>query len=339
MKRLFANALTALVTVAVMLLIAEFAVPHLVPLRNVGASFTQQDPVLWKRLKPNFHTVRTTPDFRMTFSTNSLGARGPEPVAPLKHPIVFLGDSFTMGYGVSNGQDYPALVGQALKERMGDQAPYALNLGMGASGNGFWLKHMKHTLPAMEPRLVVLQVLTNDFWDNQVEHLYELDGKGSLVEKPIPPPSFARRVQAALEFIPGVGDSNLLGLIRQAAYKDESGKVEVSPPEGAEAKALDPGEVLTPRIIEAAIEQCRQNGWPVMILAAGLQGAHRAAILKLAADHQVPVVETPPKQDQPEWFFKVDGHWNAQGNAEAARRVLAEIDRQQWLQTAVKPAP
>lgn len=35
-----------------------------VPVRDVGALFTVNDPVMGKRIKKNFHTVRVTPDSR-----------------------------------------------------------------------------------------------------------------------------------------------------------------------------------------------------------------------------------------------------------------------------------
>ncbi len=337
MRRALLNALTVIIMIAAMLGVAEVAIPHLVTLRNVGASFTLHDPVMWKRLKPNFSTERVTPDFTMKFSTNSLGARGPEPKGPLKSPVLFLGDSFTMGYGVSDGQEYPALIGQALKQRMADKAPEVLNLGMGASGNGFWLKHLTHTAPKLQPRLVVLQVLENDFWDNQVEGLFTLDKDDKLVELPVPQPGLVRRVQNVIETVPGLAGSNLVGLIRQAASSDPAStfRPTAAPadvPSTVPAKtALEPGERLTIKIVEAAIQRCQQNGWPVVLLSVGLQSPHKEAIHRMAMANQAPVLELPSKVERPELYFQIDGHWNAQGNADTAQRLLAKLDELKLL--------
>ena len=332
MRRFLANLLTVTVMVAVCLTIAEFAIPHLVTLRNVGASFTQADPVMWKRLKANFQTVRVTPDFTMTFSTNALGARGPQPKGSIEGAWLFLGDSFTMGYGVSDGQEYPALIQQELQKRQGPQAPYVLNLGMGASGNGFWLKHLKHTAPGVKPRLVVLQVLENDFWDNQVERLYELDAQDKLVELPVPQPGLARRAQNLIETVPALANSNLVGLLRQAMSSDPGFTLKGAPAQAASAASsppkvqLDPGERLTPRIVEAAVRECQRQGWPVILLSVGLEGPHRSAIRKVAEATQAPILELPSKVERPDLYFRIDGHWNVKGNADTAQRLLQKLD-------------
>ena len=337
LKRLLGNMVVITLAVVAVLAVAEVAVPYLVPLRNVGASFTQYDPVMWKRLKPDFQTTRVTPEFTMRFSTNSLGARGPEPKAPLKGPILFLGDSFTMGYGVSDGQEYPALVQQELERRFGERSPYVLNLGMGASGNGFWLKHLTHTAPNVQPSLVVMQVLENDFWDNQVENLYNVDAAGQLVELPVPQPDVMRRIQNIIERLPGLAGSNLVGLVRQAisGIGPKQNPLEgVATAAGPVKDKLDPGEALTIRIVETAIRRCQQNGWPVVLMAPGLRGAQQIAIRELAQAMQVPLLELPSKQDRPDLYYAIDGHWNMAGHADAARRLLEKLD-----EVALPPAP
>jgi GDSL-like Lipase/Acylhydrolase family len=295
-----------------------------------------------KRLKANFQTVRVTPDFTMSFSTNSLGARGPEPQGELQGALLFLGDSFTMGYGVSDGQEFPALIQQELRRRQGAQAPYVLNLGMGASGNGFWLKRLKLTAPAIKPSLVVLQVLENDFWDNQVEGLYALDAQEQLLELPVPRPGLARRAQNLIETLPALANSNLVGLMRQAMSSDPGFTLQGTPVQPGAAPAsqpartqLEPGEKLTPRIVEAAIRECQRQGWPVVLLSVGLQGPQRASMRALAQATRTPFLETPAKAERPELYFQIDGHWNAQGNADTAQRLLQLLDELKLI----RPAP
>src|SRR4029077_19339562 len=104
----------AVASAAATLALCELVARLAVTVRNVGPSFTTFDPVYGKRLKRSFACWRITPEFAMHFATNSYGFRGVEPPAPPEHAIVFLGDSFTMGYGVSDGEEFPALIAQAV---------------------------------------------------------------------------------------------------------------------------------------------------------------------------------------------------------------------------------
>lgn len=338
LRHLTLNVLLAFTGVAVFLVVAEFLVPHVVTLRDVGASFTEYDSVVGKRLKTNFSVVRTGPEFTMAFSTNSLGVRGEEPQFPPERPLIFLGDSFTMGYGVSNGEEFPAVIQAALRQRMGAQAPMSLNLGVGNSGNGFWIRHLDHTAPRYNPRLVVMEVLQNDFKDNLDEHLYELDKDGQLVEFPIPAPSWPRQLQQFGERIPLVANSNLLALARQAivttAGAGFAGSQRTIDPETAvisDENTMAPGDPLTLQIVETAIRRCQAKGWPVLVLSVGLTEARRQAIASRVKATGAPLLELPSKKDRPDLFFRVDGHWNVNGHREAARQLLARIDELKLL--------
>ena len=107
----------ALAGAAMGLVLAELGVRAFVTVRNVGPSFTVFDPVYGKTLKRSFSCRRMTPEFTMRFTTNSLGFRGPEPERFPRRPILFIGDSFTMGYGVDDGQEFPAVVSRTFGAR------------------------------------------------------------------------------------------------------------------------------------------------------------------------------------------------------------------------------
>ena len=106
-------ALLVLVT-AVALCAAELAVRRFVTVRSVGPAVTVYSPIYGVRLRSNFSGVQITPEFRMRITTNSLGFRGPEPDGPLRNVLLYLGDSFTVGYGVNDGEEFPALVAARL---------------------------------------------------------------------------------------------------------------------------------------------------------------------------------------------------------------------------------
>ena len=198
---------------AVGLGVLEFAVRLLVPVRNVGPSFTIYDAEYGKRLKRSFTATRYSPEFTMSFSTNSLGFRGPETPNTPNGAILFLGDSFTEGYGVSDGAEFPAIIRETLRER--GVAMSVVNAGIGDNGNGRWVKFLRDEAATHDPRLVVFQVHSNDFDDNLKENLFRLSESGELLELPVQPPGPARRVQTIIEAWPSLSYLHLVGLLRE----------------------------------------------------------------------------------------------------------------------------
>jgi hypothetical protein len=81
--------------------LSELMVRTFISVRDVGPSFTTYDAVYGTTLKKNFSAQRITLEFTMRLSTNSDGFRGPELGVLSSRPILLLGDSFTMGYGVN----------------------------------------------------------------------------------------------------------------------------------------------------------------------------------------------------------------------------------------------
>lgn len=311
------NAGLVLLSMILAVAAAEFVLRKFVPLRDVGPSFTVHDPVLGKRVKASFSTERVTPEFRMRFSTNSLGFRGPEPHSAAA-PILFLGDSFTLGYGVNDGEEYPALVREQLRRRFGDAAPPVFNAGIGDSGNGYWIKFLRNMTLGVAPALVVMQVFQNDFADNLNEGLFALGRDGALQELPVPPPGLLRRLQPLIDAIPFLPQSHLVGLVRQVRLPGRG---------GAEAPALPRGDALTLALIEEAIRICQERGWNALGIVVGLPQGREDAVAGLFTRYGVPAVVLPGKNQQPELYYAIDGHWNAAGHAFAARAVVRAIDR------------
>jgi hypothetical protein len=321
MRRAIRNALAVLISGAVSVVLAELFVRAFVTVRDVGPVFSVHDPVLGKRIKPSFAGERTTPEFKMRLTTNSLGFRGPEPGGVPERPILFLGDSFTLGYGVSDGEEYPALIAAELRRRQGAAAAPVVNAGIGNSGNGFWLKLLRGEAAKMQPRLVVMQVTDNDFADNLDDGLFALDSDGSLRELPVPPPGIMRRVEGLIQAVPGLSYSHLLGLLRSVRLPKMG--TPASPSAGAAGQqANKAGERLTLRIIEEAISVCEQRRWKVVGLLAGLPPAQEAAVAELFRRRNLVLVRIPPKAERPDLYYKIDGHWHAAGHRFVAQRLL-----------------
>lgn len=304
---------------------AELAVSFLVPVRDVGPAFTVDDPVYGKRLKASARITRKTPEFVMELRTNAQGFRQERVVDGGSRPVIFLGDSFTMGYGVDEGEQFVAL----LQGRLGELP--LLNAGMGNNGNGRWLKFLRLAAPVYQPRLVVLQVMGNDFKDNLNEGLFELHSN-ELIERPVPPPSPSRILQHLVEVIPGLANSHLIGLLRQVwavwapadAEDDSAGAgpaavqstvTEVDPSAAAE-------DALTLALIARAIEICQSNGWPVLGLSVEVKGARLTHLERLFASKGLALLQVRGKHERPDLYYRVDGHWNAAGHRHVAETLL-----------------
>jgi lysophospholipase L1-like esterase len=307
----------------------EIAVRVFIPVRNVGPSFTIYDAVYGKALKKSFHCTRITPEFTMKFTTNSLGFRGPEPAAFPAHALLFIGDSFTLGYGVDDGEEFPARIAKALDQRKGPGKVPVVNASLGDNGNGRWVKFLRTDATRFEPRIVVFQVCSNDIGDNVREGLFRLDGEGRLTETSvILPPSWKRRAQGIVESIPGLSYSYAISLLRE-----DRGSIASAPVDPAAADATprqDPDapasqELLTLRLIDESLSICEKRGWPTLVVAADLEDHFAAALADLCTQAHTKLVRIPPKTQRPDLYYGIDGHWNEAGHALAADAVLKAL--------------
>ncbi len=308
-------------------IVGEVGVRAFVPVRNVGPSFTVFDPVYGKRLKKNFSCRRITPEFTMRFTTNSVGFRGPEPKEFANRPILFIGDSFTMGYGVSDGEEYPALVSEALAEQFGRSRFPVVNAGIGDIGNGRWCKFLKTDATKLNPRCVVLQLSSNDFHDNVRENLFGIDESEELVDNGLQPsPGMRRRAQGLVEFVPGLVYSRLVSLLRQ-------GPGAVGRDRGRSASAngtprpvgTPPFDRLTYRLIEEIVNICRARGYSILALTADIGGERLGRLKTLFDALNVPYVAVPAKSVRPDMYYTTDGHWTADGHSHVAKIVASTL--------------
>lgn len=319
---LLKNGILFLLSLCVAFALAEVLTRLFVPVRNVGPLFTVSDPVMGKRIKKNFHTLRVTPEFTMTFTSNSLGFRGPEPDSPPTNSILFIGDSFTMGFGVNDGEEFPALIKAKLDAALGKNAVNVVNTGMGNIGNGRWIKFLKGEADQFKPQLVVLQVMTNDFEDNVREDYFSVLDNGTLSELPIKA-SKVKFLEPFMGDIPGLSNSYFYSLIRQsfATYLSDKGKKDAASP----IEGVDYADHLTERLIAEAVSICQNKGYPVFAILVGLEGSRLSHIQAIFHTHQVPTLAIPTKTERPDLYYKIDGHWNAAGHSFVAHAVFDQL--------------
>ncbi len=315
--------------VAVLLAELLLAVATDVPVRGF---FTVYDPVVGKRYKPGYSGWVIYPEYEAFMRINSRGFRGPEPPPSMDGCVLFLGDSFTEGQGVNDGEEFPALVRKALDERHGSHTVPVVNAGMADTGNGRWIHLLENELAGARPRLVVLEVFTNDIPDNVREGLFRLDDDGLLQPLPAPPPPLSRRLQPWIEWIPGIEYSRLLALTRMLSHQARRGHQSPGGDGAAgttsagdeSVTAGKPGQLFV-ALVERALQICRDRGWPTALMALDFKGAGLDRLRELALRYEAPFLPIRNRDAHPEYYFPVDGHWTAEGHRFAADLILDKL--------------
>jgi hypothetical protein len=132
--------------------------------RPIGAvaRYRQADKVFHVRTEDVPPTARSYPTrrpgypaFDVTFSIDSRGFRNRTQLA--RYDIVTLGDSFTEGHSISDGQEWPALLSLEL-----DRSVY--NLGVGGTNPGHYLAAFSQHGTVLEPKVAIFMIYEgNDF--------------------------------------------------------------------------------------------------------------------------------------------------------------------------------
>ncbi|MBN2208649.1 MAG: SGNH/GDSL hydrolase family protein [Candidatus Coatesbacteria bacterium] len=169
-----ANSLLLLLSLAVSLVVAELVI-HYFERRGAPESpklFYQYDPLLgWSKI-PGEEGLFIKPEYEVYEKINSKGLRGPD--VPYKKPenefrTLFLGDSFTEGYAVSDGDHFITKVQDALNLRDDGSCYVAINAGTGAYSTDQELLFWENEGVKYAPDLVVLMFYHNDVWESSVD--------------------------------------------------------------------------------------------------------------------------------------------------------------------------
>lgn len=111
--------------------------------------------------------------WRFIYTTNEYGCRGKAiPVSDSydKDNIIILGDSFSFGLGVNDGEEYAALLSDHLKERYN-----VINLGCGGWGLTQEIRRYYDFGVLYKPKIAVLQFTGNDPDDNLLTKVTTLE--------------------------------------------------------------------------------------------------------------------------------------------------------------------
>lgn len=312
-----------------------------IPVWYVGPDFSEYHPEYGKVLRRSLSVDRLTPEYTMHLTTNAEGLRGPERTATATGAVWCLGDSFTMGFGVEDGEDFPALLRAEAARRRPEAPVEVLNAGVGAIGSGAWLRRLEAEIDARRPRLVILQLTSNDYADNLSEGMFTLGPDGALVDGPRPVPrGLLVRLYSLVAQLPGADQSWLIAAIKQAistarrelprlAYVARGAASGEAMPRTTTATATTAAparpravEALTEAIVARAVDACARRGIPVVGLGAELGPRDAAAMRAIFTARGGAWVDGPPDVPGSPLHYTNDRHWNAAGHVDVARRLI-----------------
>jgi len=316
-----------ILSTCITLILCEGLARLFLPVYRVGPGLTQYDAVLGQVHKKNLRAVRWSPEFSITVSTNSLGFRGPDIEVPFPCHVpvlLFVGDSFTIGDGVNDGEEFPQLIAKRLGSEVGQPPIQVINAGIADSGTTRALKFLNwYAKEWKNPTVLIYQLFSNDFYDNTREGFYSLDSNGRLVERSGPAPkSLMRRLQPVVNSIPGFSRSYLIAgtrdmFVQSIRWGSSSGSLD--------SQTLRYQELLTSRLVEELARLARSNGWPLVGLVVGLSTQQEIGVRAIYDRFGATTVAVPDKSMRPDLYYKIDLHWHKRGHAYVAELLLPVI--------------
>jgi lysophospholipase L1-like esterase len=268
------------------------------------------------------------PGFRGYFhdrpvSINRQGCRGPElarPKPPGMRRILCLGDSITFGFGVGEQENYPYLIGRALrKERV-----EVVNGGVNGYTSHQVLARFRRLAPLVEPDVVTVLVGWND-----------------RVLRPVDDRGFERRLRWVVRVEQSLGRAYLFSAMQQVFRS---------------AWPAAPAPNSVPRVsvaqyrenLAALVRACRSLGAAPLLIAlphrmpaprASYASPHGDALPEIAKQLGIPLVGvgelgTREEQANNEALFVDSLHLSPLGNARMAERVVATLRAEGLLEEA-----
>jgi lysophospholipase L1-like esterase len=354
-KRLLLNFLCVIISLMIAFGIAEVAVRIYAP-QEVAPIRFKFDPQLGDIPTPNQRGRKIRPGvFDYTFSHNSLGLRGSKEYSLQKnteHRLLFLGDSFTYGFGVSDDQTFAYLTEKRLlNDRLSVEV---INSGNSGRGTDYELKFYQVVGYKFNPDLVILCFCANDFIDNERGEFYRVSADGEISFKPLN--NSRKNVKIILYYLPGynwlVSWSQAANFVKEKAvlwfigHADpaalKEGPIVITYPQYFQGYVTEDNKRLTEIYVKNLVQSVKNAGGSLMIVYIPMSvevdaykknskiSNDEKAIQQLAQKYGerlfslTPVFAASPEPlDQ--LYFLSDGHWTAAGHALAARYLSEQI--------------
>ena len=172
-------------------LILAFAVS----LMMSALGISPRDVDFW-HTNPRSMTMRhATEFFDVTYRTNRYGLRGPEiPAKGDRLRVVHIGDSYTFGWGVEEGDSIPAQTEKRLRELLGSDRVDVINFGVPGTNPISFYNYAKNYVPKLNPDVVLVSLFKtrNTFLGHDVQ---PVDGHDSYIRSAVE--------MAARDYTPG----------------------------------------------------------------------------------------------------------------------------------------
>lgn len=161
--------LLTVISLLVCLIFLEIAVRLMEPREVMRYFYSQDDPVLHHRFKPNASGWYKTNEFNTDYKINSLGLRDRE--YTLQKPantfrILMLGDSFTEGDGVFSHETFSKQLERKLQSLPGPLRYEVINAGVGSYSPLLEYLYLKTQGLHLHPDLVILNFDLSDVYDD-----------------------------------------------------------------------------------------------------------------------------------------------------------------------------
>lgn len=163
------GALLTVISLLVCVAFVEIAVRLIEPREVMRYFYSQNDPVLHHRFKPNTSGWYKTNEFNTDYKINSLGLRDKE--YSIQKPsntfrILMLGDSFTEGDGVFSHETFSKQLEQKLQSLPGSGRYEVINAGVGSYSPLLEYLYLKTQGLQLDPDLVILNFDLSDVYDD-----------------------------------------------------------------------------------------------------------------------------------------------------------------------------
>jgi lysophospholipase L1-like esterase len=163
--------------------------------------------------------------FDVDVTTNRQRMRGAHEYGPRGNGatrMAVLGDSIAFGWGVEDGETYPARL-EAILNARGPGRVEVVNAGFPGTCLGEKAAWYAIGVRPLAPSVVVLTLLGDDVDGDLYWRVFERDAAGNAVRAAAPGNASARRTRGLFQRLPGyatlAGHSQLLGLVRRTATR------------------------------------------------------------------------------------------------------------------------
>jgi len=305
-------------TIVVTLVGLELLVRALSPQPYIHPRY-QYSERLAQTLLPSTEMVAALPGaWRFVYTTSEYGFRAPTLAASNRYDrpnIVVLGDSYSFGNGVNDGEEYPAVLARLLGERA-----QVVNLGVPGYGLTQQIRLFYEFGQVYQPAIVVLQFSDNDPDDNLFYQVTAIQDGRFLFQADQSIGTFLRGVKNYLSRS-RIQRSQLYNFVRNTAYETLR-KRQV---EAALSSHGDPGgsEALYNELLDLLVRDLDRRGIDVVFLGVnGHLAAFPAIAVKVRALAAEELLAYLPSEA---WFEGVSDYGTPEGHAWGAKahRIVA----------------